>query len=852
MIYNNFSDLYKKVLINAENNAKQNWYKELLEQDVFLEIVKDAQNWIKEMFQIFWINETLVKELFSKKDVFPELNDRKWVYSWMNNNLKNTILLSVKIAVSFQKPKASIEDFLLALIENKWWMIFFYDFIGINPEDIKKHLSEMNKAWFIDWVSNITNESRDSLTKILKNLRENFFWQLNQEDYEDITPFDQNKWNIKKQDSKTPALDFFSVDLTKEAREKKLDNVIWRDEEVQRLLSILNRKTKNNPVLVWEPWVWKTAIVELLAQKIVAWDVPFTMRDKRILSLDISSIVAWTKYRWEFEARIKQIIDEASKVENEIILFIDEIHTIIWAWWAEWSLDASNILKPAMWRWKIRVIWATTLNEYQKYIEKDSALERRFQKIQVQEPSREDAIEIIKWLRETFEEYHNLIITDDAIKSSVDLSIRYITDRFLPDKAIDLIDEACSLKSMSYAWNDSKIREIKEKIASLQKEIDNCVISQQYEKANIKKDKLKTLEKQIQDLKKKFSIPREKRLKISKEDIQKVLSISTKIPVSDLKEDDLERLKELPKKLKKQIIDQDEAIDALCNAITRSQVWISNPNRPLWSFLFMWPTWVGKTETVKVLAREFYWSEQNLIRIDMSEYADKTWISKLIWANAWYVWYEEWWLLTEKVRKNPYSIVLFDEIEKWDFDVFNLLLQILDEWIITDNKWRKINFKNTIIIMTSNIWQEEFNREANKIWFDTSEKEIKNIKKDYEKIKENIKSSLNENFPPEFINRIDKIIVFTPLDQKAIKKIVNLHLTNLQKRLKELKNIDLFFDNKVINFISKKVYNPEFWAREINRFIIDNIEDLIAKDLISKKISDKITLSIDKNKITIK
>lgn len=852
MIYNNFSDLYKKVLINTENKVKELWYKELNEVDILLWIIWNSTWWIKEIFNIYGINENLIIELLNVKEIFPKQETRKWVYSGMNNHLKETILLSVKTAASFSKPKASVEDFLLALIKNNNWFSKILTYVWINPKDVESNFIELNNLWSIDgiytkwWPQNW----EESLDRIIWAITDNLFgWMANNDE---ATPFDNNKTQSKKVESKTPALDFFSTDLTEEAIDKKLDKVIGRDEEVQRLLSILNRKTKNNPVLVWEPWVWKTAIVELLAQLIVDGKVPFSMKDKKILALDMSNLVAGTKFRWEFEARIKQVIEEASKVENEVILFIDEIHTIIWAWGAEWTLDASNILKPAMWRWKIRIIWATTLNEYGKYIEKDSALERRFQKIIVWEPNFEDAVQIIAGLKETFEEYHNLNITQDAVISAVELSTRYITDRYLPDKAIDLIDEACSLKSMTYSWDEEKIKSLKEKIISSNKQIESFVMSQQYKKASALKEKVKKLEEDIQEFKKKFSIPKEKRLNISKKDIQKVLSMTTWIPAYDLEENEIDRLKKLPKNLEWKIIGQQNAIESICNSIMRNKAWISNPNKPIWSFLFLWPTWVWKTELVKVLAREFYGSEENLIKIDMSEYSDKTWVSKLIWANAWYVWYEEWWLLTQKVRKNPYSIVLFDEIEKWDFEVYNLLLQILDEWNLTDNKWRKINFKNTIIIMTSNIWQEEFNREANKIWFDLWEKEEKNKLEDFKKVEEAIKWTLTDYFSPEFLNRIDKTIVFTPLDKKSISKIIDLNLNELKERIKKSKNIDLIYDKKIINYIAKEVYNPEFWAREIKRYIIDKIEDKIAQNLIYGKISDTITLSLNKKEIIIK
>jgi ATP-dependent Clp protease ATP-binding subunit ClpC len=602
---------------------------------------------------------------------------------------------------------------------------------------------------------------------------------------------------------------------------------------------------------VWEPWVGKTAIAEWLALKIKEWKVPFSMKDKKVLSLDMSSLVAWTKYRWEFESRIKQVIEEASKVENEIILFIDEIHTMIWAWWTEWTLDASNILKPAMGRWKIRIIWATTNNEYKKYIEKDSALERRFQKIIVDEPNKSDTLKIISWLKDSFETYHNLNISDNAVKSAVELSIRYVTDKNLPDKAIDLIDEACSIKSMKYNFDESWIKKIKEKIAKINKNIELAVIAQEYKKASkLKEDQLK-LEKEIVDMKEKFTIPKKERMTVTTEDVQKILSISTWIPVSSLSKDVIDRLKQLPKSIKKEIIGQDEAIDSIVKSITRSKAGIWDPNRPLWSFLFLWPTWVWKTELVKVLTKHFYEDKNALIKIDMSEYSDKTSVNKLIWSSAWYVWYEEWGMLTEKVRKKPYSVILFDEIEKWDFEVYNLLLQILEEWVLTDNKWKKVNFKNTIIIMTSNIWQEEFSEKAESIWFNVKDEEEENILEDYAKAAENIKNNLTDYFSPEFINRIDKLIVFNPLDKNKIKKIVKIWLDSLTQRLK-LKWLELKYQTKLLNFITKKVYNPTFWAREVRRYIIDNIEDQIAEMIINNTNKKVFIIENTKDSITIK
>jgi len=841
MVYNNFSDWYKKTLINAENKAREVGFKCLETQDIFLELLENADGGILEILTLYGVDKKLSLEIVNK-GLFNTLpGKRKWVYSWMNQKCKDVILWSVKIAASNSKAKATLEDLLLSLLLNDAWFGSYLEYVWINPSDMETNIRDLLKIGTNDGI-NPQNQAEDtsdaSIEKLFWNLAENIFSGLQWDpESEWGLPFDVNQDDWKKSESNTPALDFFSTDLTAEAREWKIDAIIGRETEIERLIGILNRKTKNNPCLVGEAWVGKTAIVEWLALRIASGHVPFSMRDKRILSLDMSSLVAGTKFRWEFESRIKQIIDEASKVENEVLLFIDEIHTIIGAGGWEWSLDASNILKPAMGRGKIRVIWATTLGEYQKYIEKDPALERRFQKIVAGEPNRETAKEIITGLKEIFEEYHNLNISDEAISEAVDLSVRYITDRQLPDKA--------------YNYDEAEIKKIKEKIAKNTKKIEDAVISGQYKKAVIYKETWAKYEKQIQQLKKKFSIPKEKRFWVKSEDIHRVLSITTWIPVANLSKKEIDRLKKLPAAMKKNIIAQDEAIEAIAKSVIRNKTWIGEPHRPLGSFLFLGPTWVGKTEIVKVLAREYYGDEDALIKIDMSEYSDKTAANKLIWASAGYVWYEEWGLLTEKVRKKPYSIILFDEIEKWDLEVYNLLLQILEEWVITDNKGRKINFKNTIVIMTSNIGQEEFSEKAAQIGFNISWSEEEKILTDYEQAEQRIKWSLTEYFSPEFINRIDKVIVFNPLDKNAIKKIVKLRLEKFSDRL-ESKNMKLDYDSKVINKISKDVYNPEFGAREIRRYITDMIEDQIAEKIISHSSKNSFTLSANKEGIDVK
>ena len=852
MIQNNFSDGYKKALINTETRIKGVWFSQLSQEDTFLEVVMNSTGTIKELFDLYGINEKLIIEIIGKWLFNAKPATRKGNYIGMDNVLKDVVLASVKIAAEYGKTKASLEDFLLAMMSVWNWLNKILEFIGINPADLEINIIDLQKAGTIDGIQNAPkSSSKNDMWQVIEALTENllgWIWGLAW-----ATPFDGNKKQKSKKDnqSETPTLDFYSTDLTQEASNWKIDNIIGRDREIERLIAILNRKTKNNPILLWEPGVGKTAIVEWLAKKIVSGKIPFSMKDKRVLSIDINAMVAGTKYRGEFEQRIKTVIDEASKIENEVILFIDEIHTIIWAGAWEGSLDASNILKPAMWRGKIKVIGATTLNEYQKYIEKDAALERRFQRVTADEPNKEIATEIILGIKEGFEDYHNLIISDESCVEAVKLSKRYITDRFLPDKAIDLIDEACSLKSMQYNFDEKEITKLKKQIAKLQAQIENAVISQKYKAASNLKLKKSELEEKIGNIKKKFSIPKSKRSKITPADIQKVLSISTGIPVENISAQELDKLKKLPTIMGKQIIGQGEAIESIVKSIMRSRAGISDSKRPLGSFLFLWPTWVGKTELIKVLAKEFYSDESALIKIDMSEYNDKMSVSKLIWASSGYVWYEEWGQLTEKVRKKPYSIVLFDEIEKADFEVYNLLLQILEDWVLTDNKWRKINFKNTVLVMTSNIWADEFNEKAEKIGFDVSSEQKEKIMTDYSEAKANVKAGLWDYFSPEFLNRIDKVVVFNPLSKTDIKKIVKLRLTDLSNRLLA-KNISLEYTTKLITYITKKVYNPEFWAREIRRYITDNLEDIIAENIIGRKVKDKVALDVEKDKIVFK
>jgi len=652
-----------------------------------------------------------------------------------------------------------------------------------------------------------------------------------------------------KKDSKTPALDYFTTDMIEEAREKKLDPVIGRKKEIERLISILCRKTKNNPVLIGEPGVGKTAVAEGLAQAIVREEVPDNMLDKKILSLSMTSVVAGTKYRGEFEERMKQIIDEASTQSN-VILFIDEIHTVIGAGSAEGSLDAANILKPALSRGKVQVVGATTTKEYRKNVESDAALERRFQPVMVDEPNVEDSLAMLRGLQESFEDHHNILISDEAIEAAVTLSKRYVNDRYLPDKAIDLIDEAASLKRIKDTSIDmSKVKKLQKKLQGIIKKKEECVSRQDYEKAAEYRNEELVVIEDI-DKQKKVNLPRSKRKKITEQDVAKVIAVMTGVPVTKLMKDDVDKLKNLENSLRSRIVGQEEAISAIAKAIRRSRAGISDERRPIGSFIFMGPTGVGKTELVKAIAEEVYDDRNALIKIDMSEFMERHNTSRLVGATAGYVGYEEGGQLTDAVRSKPYSVILFDEIEKAHPEVFNLLLQILEDGELTDAKGRKVNFKNTVIIMTSNIGAEKLTEKAAPMGFSVKSDELKEAEKDYEAMKDDVLESLKGKFKPEFLNRVDKVVVFHPLTHAHIKEIVELHVGYLQKRLNHRK-IDIELSPGGLEFLANKSYDPAYGARPVRRAIQEYIEDPLTQKLIDGKIKENSTVQVVKKKDSV-
>lgn len=651
------------------------------------------------------------------------------------------------------------------------------------------------------------------------------------------------KKSRNKSKTSTPTLDQYSRDLTQEARMGNMDPVIGRTKEIERVMQILSRRMKNNPCMVGEPGVGKTAVVEGIAYLIAHDEVPDTVKGKRLLSLDLSSMVAGSKYRGEFEDRIKKVIGEVVS-DGNIILFVDELHTLIGAGGAEGAIDASNILKPSLSRGEIQMIGATTLNEYRKYIEKDAALERRFQPVYVDEPTRDEAVEILKGLRPCYEQHHNVDISDDAVEAAVDLSIRYITDRFLPDKAIDLMDEACSRKRLGFSsdrHNYEKKKAVEAELTTLNDDLEKALMAGNIEAAAEVSARQKELAKK--NARKQSSSQRN--ITVQENDIADVVSVWTKIPVSKLTEKESKKLERLESELHKRVVGQEEAVTAVSRAIKRSRVGLKDPKRPMGSFLFLGPTGVGKTELSKALADIVFGSEDALIRVDMSEYMEKHSVSKMIGSPPGYVGFEEGGQLSEKVRTNPYSVVLFDEIEKAHSDVFNILLQVLDDGHITDSQGRKVDFKNTIIIMTSNTGAQGI-VDPKQLGFVTVSDETK----EHEKMKSNVMDELKRTFKPEFLNRIDDIIVFHALSEANVKDITGLMLKELKNRVQTQIDIELKFTDHAKKYIFGKGYDKKYGARPLKRAIQTYVEDVLAEAILrgDVKKGDTVTVSTKKKK----
>ena len=666
---------------------------------------------------------------------------------------------------------------------------------------------------------------------------------MNEETEEDNSSdnYDEGSFNS------TPTLNQYGTDLTKQAKAGKLDPVIGRKIEIQRVIEILSRRTKNNPCLIGEPGVGKTAVVEGLAQKIISEDVPEQLKGRRVVSVDMASMVAGAKYRGDFEERIKKMLKEVQKAKD-VILFIDEIHTIVGAGSAEGAVDAANILKPLLARGDIQLVGATTLKEYRKFIEKDAALERRFSQVLVQEPTEEESLKILNGLRDKYEAHHNVKITDEAINACVELSARYINDRFLPDKAIDIMDEAASKLRMKTYMEPDKFKEIRDEIEKLDKEKEETIRAQEFEKAAKIRDKENAKKKELENKQKEWNEKNRKEvLVLNESDIAEVVSDWTGIPVSKVSENESEKLQKLEENLHKRVIGQNQAVEAVAKAIKRSRLGLKDPNKPIGSFLFLGPTGVGKTELSKALAESLFGSDESLIRVDMSEFMESHSTAKLIGAPPGYVGYDEAGQLTEKVRRKPYSVILFDEIEKAHPDVMNILLQVLDDGRLTDSQGRTINFKNTIIIMTSNVGARRIT-DKKTLGFTSGEDDTK---KEYEAIKKDVMEELKKEFKPEFLNRIDDIIVFEKLSQESLRHIVDLLMNNV-KKLMEKQGIEIEIDDKAKDLIAQKGQNDSYGARPLKRAIQSMVEDKIAESILDGIIKNKAKITTNGEEILIK
>jgi ATP-dependent Clp protease ATP-binding subunit ClpC len=646
-----------------------------------------------------------------------------------------------------------------------------------------------------------------------------------------------------KEKSDTPMLDKYGKDLTEQARLGNLDPVVGRSKEIERVIQILSRRTKNNPALIGEPGVGKTAIAEGLAQKIADGNISETLKDKKIIALDMGLLVAGAKYRGEFEERLTKAVEEINKKKN-IILFIDELHTIVGAGGAEGAIDASNILKPALAKGELQAIGATTTDEYKKHIEKDMALERRFQPIVVEEPSVEDTILILKGLRDKYEVHHGVKITDSAIQAAAELSDRYISDRYLPDKAVDLIDEAASKLRVGLTSRSPEIENIENELETLKKEKEEAVSTQNFEAAAKIRDREKILKEKVEE-EKKLSGKNNKKVEIDRDDISRIVSSWTGIPVTKLAEEESQRLLNLENILHKKVIGQQEAIEAVSKAVRRARVGLKSPNRPVGSFIFLGPTGVGKTELSKALSEALFGDEESIIRVDMSEYMEKHSISKMIGSPPGYVGFDDGGQLTEKIRRKPYSVILFDEIEKAHPDVFNLLLQLLDEGRMTDSKGRTVDFKNTVIIMTSNVGARSIKKQTTLGFVAGGENE-------YENMRDKVKTELKKRFRPEFLNRIDEIIVFHQLNEGHIEKIVELMLKKLSERLETMEiSIDISSDAK--SFLAEKGFDQEYGARPLQRVITKEVEDKLSEEILKGTVvsGGHVMVDLKEGKITL-
>ncbi len=809
MMFNKFTERAQKVLVYAQEEAQQLKHGYVGTEHILLGILKEQDGVCKKSLNDMKISSEGVKKLVLEYEGEGDVEMRRNEIP-LTPRTKRLIELSLLEARNLNHNYISPEHILLALIREEEGVA--YTILANLGADFNKLRNDIINNWSTE------DTSKGSLSK-------------------------------EKKQHGTPTLDHFGKDLTEMAREGKLDPVIGRDNETQRLLEILCRRMKNNPCLIGEPGVGKTAIAEGLSQRIASGSIPEILKDKRVITLDISSMVAGSKYRGEFEERLKKVMQEILEAGN-VIIFIDEIHTIIGAGGAEGAIDASNILKPALARGEIQCIGATTIDEYRRHIEKDSALERRFQPITVGEPSKEEAVNILKGLRDKYEAHHRVKITDSAIEAAVTLSHRYISDRYLPDKAIDLIDEAGAKVRIQNLTAPPNLKNLEDEIDKVSKEKADAISVQDFEKAAKLRDKEKQLKDKLDNSKNNWKTQNQSdELIVSELQIANVVSKWTNIPIEKLTEKESERLLKLEDVLHKRVIGQYEAVKSISRAVRRARVGLKDPKRPIGSFIFLGPTGVGKTELSKALAEAMFGDENNMIRIDMSEYMDKHTVSRLMGSPPGYVGFDEGGQLTEKVRRNPYSVILFDEIEKAHPDVFNILLQILEDGRLTDGKGKTVDFKNTVIIMTSNVGASTLKKQKS-LGFAIKENEVSS---EYEKMKENIMEELKRSFKPEFLNRIDDIIVFHSLEQQDLDKIVELMLKVVEERLKE-HEINISFDEESKKHLAKAGLNTAYGARPLRREITKAVEDKLSEEILKGNINkgDNVSVSVKNSELIFK
>ena len=812
MYFNRFTQRAKAAIDLGVDSAKRLGHKVVGSEHILLGLLKEQEGIAAKVLTKLGVTEEYLEskiiELEGKNEIISE-------DITLSPRAKQILELSGMFANKLKTNYIGTEHILLAIAqEGEGIGIKILNYSGINQRDIVQLIIEM--MGIESYTVQVSNESGSTSNQEVASSK---------------------------------LLDKYGRNLTLFAKQNKLDPVIGREKEVQRIIQILSRRTKNNPVLIGDPGVGKTAIVEGLAINISQGNVPENLRNKLLYTLDMGTLLAGAKYRGEFEERVKQVVDEVIKNGNTI-LFIDEMHTMIGAGaTGEGSIDASNILKPTLSRGDIQIIGATTIEEYRKYVEKDAALERRFQPIVVNEPSKDDTINILEGLRDKYEAHHKVKISDEAIVAAVDLSIRYITDRFLPDKAIDLIDEAASKVRLKENTPPMSVKELEEKIQSIDKEKEEAIRGQDFEKAAKVRDEQDKLKRKLETVKNEWRTSSSKYYDLVDADaVAEVLSLWTGVPVNKIVEEEAEKLLNLEEVLHKRVVGQNEAVDSISKAIRRSRAGLKDPNRPIGSFLFLGPTGVGKTELSKALAEAHFGDENQIIRIDMSEYMEKHSVSRMIGSPPGYIGHDEGGQLTEKVRKQPYSVVLFDEIEKAHLDVFNILLQILDEGRLTDSKGRSVDFKNTIIIMTSNVGATKIKQQKN-LGFTTISNEEKEAD-EYEKMKECIMSELKKQFRPEFLNRIDDIIVFHALNEEHISQIVILMAEQVVKRLKEM-DINLEMDDEAISLIAKSGIDLEYGARPLKRAIQKELEDELSEAILRGEVKkgSSIVTKIKNNKV---